>query len=61
MRIHLRPVNRFVTTGGPARPLREPRRVVRVADENSARDRLLLEMALQTQRLIAFRQHPLIH
>jgi len=46
MRIHLRAVDRFMTARRPACSLRQPGGVVRIADKNSTRDRLLLEMTL---------------
>ena len=52
---HLRAVNRFVTTGRPARPLLEEARVIYIRKENVTTAALLLKVALQTERLIAFR------
>src|SRR5262249_16709730 len=47
--VHLRAVDCFVTTGGPASPLLQSTGVIGVPDENCAILLLFLEMALQAQ------------
>jgi len=51
----------FVATGRPACPLLQEARVIDIRDNNLTAAALLLEMAFQTKRLVAFRQHPLIN
>jgi hypothetical protein len=60
MSIHLRAMDRFVTTGRPTCRLRQAVRVIGIPNENPAVDGLLLEMTFQTERRAAFRQHPLV-
>jgi hypothetical protein len=50
-----------MAAGGPTRPLLEEIRVIDVSDENVPRYFLLLEMALQTKRRVAFIQQSLVH
>ena len=50
----------FMAAGRPACPLRQECGVIDIAEKNSARLGRLLEMAFQTERLIAFGQHALI-
>ena len=50
----------FMAAGRPACPLRQECGVIDIAEKNSARLSRLLEMAFQTERLIAFGQHALI-
>ena len=50
-----------MAAGGPTRPLLEEIRVIDVSDENVPGYFLLLEMALQTKRGIAFIQQSLVH
>jgi hypothetical protein len=52
---HLGTVNRFVTTGRPARPLLEEARVIYIRHKNMTVAALLLKVALYTERLVAFR------
>jgi len=54
-------MNGLVTTGGPARALRQTGGVIGVADENSAALFLFLEVTLQTERCVPFVQHARIH
>ena len=49
MPVHLRPVNSFMTAGGPACSLRQTTGVIRIANENAAVHSLLLEMAFQAK------------
>jgi hypothetical protein len=51
-------VDRFVATGRPTRALRQAVRVIGIADENAVTGFLFLEVALQTQGLVALVQHP---
>ena len=53
-------MDRFVTAGRPACPLLQEARVIYICEKKFAAHGLLLEMAFQTKRLVAFRQHPLI-
>jgi hypothetical protein len=46
--------------GGPTRPLLQKIRVIDVSNENVSGYFLLLEMALQTQRSVAFIQQSLV-
>ena len=50
-----------MAAGRPARALRQPRRVVRIADENSAACLLFLEVTFQAQGLVALGEHSRIH
>jgi len=50
----------FMTTGGPTRPLLQKIRVIDISNENVTRYFLLLEMAFQTQRRVAFVQQSLV-
>jgi hypothetical protein len=47
-------MDRFMTAGRPTGGLRQPIGVIGIANENSARDCLLLEMTLQTKRRASF-------
>lgn len=49
-----------MAAGRPARPLLQEIGVIDVAEKNCPRLGLLLEMAFQTESLIAFSQHALI-
>jgi hypothetical protein len=49
-----------MTTGGPTRPLLQKIRVIDISNENVPRYFLLLEMAFQTQRRVAFVQQSLV-
>jgi hypothetical protein len=49
-----------MATGGPTRPLLQKIRVIDVSNENVPGYFLLLEMALQAERRVAFIQQPLI-
>lgn len=61
MLIDLRAVNRFVATGRPTGALLEKTGMVDISNEKCPGGRLLLEMALQTERLVPLVQHPLIN
>ena len=61
MSVHLRTVNRFVATSRPAGALRQARRVIAVANEDTSVASLLLEMALEAKRCVALVQHALVH
>ena len=61
MIVNLRPVNSFVTPGRPAGALGQAVGMIRIADEDSAGRRLLLEMTLEAQRCISRDQHALVH
>jgi len=50
-----------MTASRPTRPLLQKVRVIDVSDENMPGYLLLLEMAFQTERRIAFIQEPLVH
>ena len=50
----------LVATGGPARSLRKETGVIDIADKDSSSHVLLLEMALQAERVVALVQHSLI-
>lgn len=50
-----------MAAGGPAGPLRQTRRVIGIADEDSAAGFLLLEVTLQAQRLVALVEHSCVH
>ena len=58
--VNLRTMDSFVATGRPTSALRQTSGVIRIANQDPARRGLLLEMALQAQRGIAFREHALI-
>jgi hypothetical protein len=51
----------FVAARGPTRPLLQKTRVIDVSNENVPGYFLLLEMALQTKRRVAFIQQSLVH
>src|SRR6266536_6725175 len=53
-RVHLRTVNGFVTARRPTRALRQEVGVIGVSDKYSAGLCLLLEVALQAKRCVAF-------
>jgi len=57
----LRTVHGFVATAAPTRAAAEERRMVLSADNNASGRSLLLEMAFETERLIAGDQHFLVH
>lgn len=48
-------VNGLVASRRPTRPLGQEAGVIDVSDDDSARDGLLLEMALQTKSVVPFR------
>ena len=56
----MRAVRSLVTPGGPARSLRKEIGMIDIADKDSSGNPLLLEMAFQAQRVVAFVQHSLI-
>jgi hypothetical protein len=51
----------FVAAGCPTRPAPQETRVIAPTDQDDPGSRLLLEMALQAERVISLRQHFLIH
>ena len=53
----MRAVDGFVATSGPASPASKEGRVVAATDQDDARGRLLLEVALEAQVLVARLQH----
>lgn len=57
MLVHLRAVDRLMTSSRPAGSLGQPGCVIGVPDKNSAVGFLFLEMTLQTKRLISLVQH----
>ena len=53
-------MRRLVATGGPARSLRKKIGVIGIREKDPAVNPLLLEMALQAERVVALVQHSLI-
>jgi len=61
MIIYLGPVDSFVTSGRPARALRQSVGVIGITNEDPTAGSLLLEVTLEAKRGVSGRQHSLIH
>jgi len=58
--VHLRAVNGFVAARRPTRALRQEIIVIDISNKNMSGDLLLLEMAFQAERLVAFGKQSLV-
>jgi len=61
MIIYLGPMDSLVTSGRPARALRQTVGMIGITNEDPAAGGLLLEVTLEAKRRVSRRQHSLIH